>query len=157
MAFKSVNEISAFSFEDCMITKFEYKEKEVYMELEALIVKANNSQNTNYTESYAGPTQVRLQGAKVISGYQEGSKYYDANDVLVEQVPDQPVAPLEYDSVIKKCVDAQAYLFQLEPQQVENGFSYRMFLDLEETTYMITVSFSKSIAEWERFQNKFMQ
>ena len=162
MAFKSVNEISAFSFEDCMITKFEYKEKEVYMELEALIVKANNSQNTNYTESYAGPTQVRLQGAKVISGYQEGSKYYDANDVLLSEIPDRPFSKEELQDFLKTCEGN--YLYCMEPvKEAEGSYEYSMGIEYaEDNDYGSTVRdsfrlnscFEKAIFEWDRYMNR---
>ena len=71
MGFESVNEIDKFSFDDCVVKKFEVQEGQLYLELEALIVKAGNSQNTNYTESYAGPTTVRLKEGKILSGIQK--------------------------------------------------------------------------------------
>lgn len=156
MRFQLENQLEQFIFQDSQLVSWKSGDN-IQLEIAAPVAKATNPRNESMEERYIETIQLHLLDARVESIVKEGYKYYDANDVLVEQVPDQPVAPLEYDSIIKKCVDGQAYLFQLEPQQVENGFSYRMFLDLEETTYMITVSFSKSIAEWERFQNKFMQ
>ena len=162
MAFKSVNEISTFSFEDCMITKFEYKEKEVYMELDALIVKANNSQNTNYTESYAGTTRVRLLGAEILAGYQEGSRYYDANDVLVSEVPDRPFSEEELKDFLKTCEGN--YLYCMEQIKEENGkYDYSVGIEYADDndygstvldSFRLEICFEKAIFEWDKYMNR---
>ena len=72
MGYQSVNELEQFSFEDCRIKKMELLEDIIRMEMEALIVLPFNSQNTNFTESYAGDTVMRLLGAKVTGAVKEG-------------------------------------------------------------------------------------
>ena len=67
MGFKSVNEIEKFTFDDCVISSFKVNEAGIILVLEALIVDSNNSQNTNYTESYADTTTVRLLDGKIIT------------------------------------------------------------------------------------------
>src|SRR5699024_263598 len=103
MGFESVNEIDKFSFDDCVVKKFEVQEGQLYLEMEALIVKAGNSQNTNYTESYAGPTTVRLKEGKILSGIKEGYKYYDANEVLLSEEPDQELDQDTLDALLPQC------------------------------------------------------
>ena len=162
MSFRSVNEISTFSFEDCMVTKFEMGETDLYMELEALIVKANNSQNTNYTESYAGLVRVRLQGAKVLSGYQEGSKYYDANDVLIREIPDKPFTEKELQDFLKTCPGN--YLYCMEPVKAEEGsYEYSVGIEYAEDndygstvldSFRLNICFEKAIFEWDRYMNR---
>ena len=56
MAYKSMDEIEQFRFDDCQIDSFRTIGQDLILEVEALIVRANNSQNTNYTESYADTT-----------------------------------------------------------------------------------------------------
>ena len=68
MGFQSVNEIEQFNFDDCYVTEFEVSESQIDLLLEALIVRKNNSQNSNFTESYAGTTGLKLSGGKIISG-----------------------------------------------------------------------------------------
>ena len=83
MGFQSVDELEHFSFRDCQINTFRVTEEGLFLEVEALIVKANNSQNTNYTESYAGTTRILFEDGKLLSGKKDGYKYYDANEVLL--------------------------------------------------------------------------
>ena len=66
MAYKSVDELEHFRFDDCQIDTFVVTENGVELMVEALIVKADNSQNTNYTESYAGTTKIRITDGKLI-------------------------------------------------------------------------------------------
>ena len=49
MKFESVNELEKFSFEDCVITGLEERPERFILNLEALIVLPENSQNTNFT------------------------------------------------------------------------------------------------------------
>ena len=51
VAYKSVDELEHFRFDDCQIDTFAVTENGVELMVEALIVRADNSQNTNYTES----------------------------------------------------------------------------------------------------------
>lgn len=66
-----------------------------------MIVKADNSQNGNYTDSYAGTTQMELKNAEVQKAVREGYKYYDANDVLREEKPDEPLSEEELAALLK--------------------------------------------------------
>ena len=103
MGFKSVNEIEKFTFDDCVISSFKVNEAGIILVLEALIVDSNNSQNTNYTESYADTTTVRLLDGKIISAKKDGYRYYDANEVLMEEVPDTVLSDVETENIIKIC------------------------------------------------------
>lgn len=87
VAYKSVDELEHFRFDDCQIDTFAVTENGVELMVEALIVRADNSQNTNYTESYAGTTKIRITDGKLIRCVRDGYKYYDANDVLQSEVP----------------------------------------------------------------------
>ena len=102
VAYKSVDELEHFRFDDCQIDTFAVTENGVELMVEALIVRADNSQNTNYTESYAGTTKIRITDGKLIRCVRDGYKYYDANDNLVEEVPDQKLAEDEYEKIFGK-------------------------------------------------------
>lgn len=159
MKYKSINEIEKFSFEDCMISKFEVKEDMLCLELEALIVKPNNSQNTNYTESYAGTTQVRLMSGKILFGVKDGYKYYNANDELIKEKPDEPLTGEQILALTKNCQGA--YLFSMTKKE-ENDNAYIYFMGIEftdeentmEDSYQLEITFEKAIFEWDFYMNR---
>lgn len=159
MQYKSINEINNFSFEDCIINKFEVRDDMICLELEALRVKPENSQNTNYTESYAGTTEVRLLAGKIISGVKDGYRYYNANDELMKETPDEPLGEREILELTKKCEGA--YLFSMIQKGETDGlYSYSMgieFADEENTmadSYQLEIIFEKAIFEWDFYMNR---
>ena len=163
MGFRSENEIEQFCFDDCQIIKFEVKENMIRMELEALIVKRNNSQNTNFTESYAGTTEVRLLGGKIIKVVKDGYRYYDANEVLISEIPDKELSYEETEELLKSCNGAYLYFMEKEKEE-SNIFYYTIgieFVDKEENTmsdsYSMSVSLDKAVFNWEHYMNKVQQ
>lgn len=157
MGFQSVNELEQFSFQDAQIKDFQVSEGVIFFELEAVIVKARNSQNANFTDSYAGTLSMRLLGGKIQKAVKEGYKYYDANDVLVKEIPDEALSEEEIAALVKASKDY--YLFDVvkveDDQNTTGHFLYLFGLDAdEETSYWFQIEFDKSILEWERYMNR---
>lgn len=160
MGFKSVNEIEQFIFDDCQLSEIKVSESGVEMILEALIVRKNNSQNSNFTESYAGTTTARFPGGKILSGVKDGYKYYNADEVLIKEVADQPLTEEDIVRIFKE--SEGAYLYSFEKDKEENGLLYYSFgiefVDTVDNTmsdsYHFEISFEKAIFEWERYMNK---
>lgn len=160
MGFQSVNELEQFAFDDCEIVNMELAPGEIRMELEALIVRRNNSQNTNFTESYAGTTHARFVGGRIQNAFKDGYKYYDANEVLKKEVPDKELDKGEIDELIKKA--GGAYLYFAEKEKEENGelfYSFGVeFVDRDENTmsdsYTLHLAFEKAIFNWEHYMNR---
>lgn len=160
MGFQSIDEIEKFSFEDCKIYRFQVKENQICMELEALIVKPDNSQNTNYTESYAATTTVKFAKGKILSGMKDGYKYYDANDVLQKEVPDEPLTEEQLKEFPTSCEGA--YLFSMEKLRQENDLYYYElsieFADEEDNSvadsYRLQICFEKAVFTWEEYLNR---
>ena len=100
MSFKSVNEVEKFRYDDCCIIKRKDIEADLVLEVEALIVKGNNSQNTNYTESYADVTQIIFKDATIVKGIKDGMRRYDADDyvLFVEKANEDPYDTLPSDT-----------------------------------------------------------
>lgn len=159
MGFRSVNEIEKFSFEECQISFFKVEADLILLEAEALIVKPENSQNENFTESFAATTQIKLIGGKIVSGVKEGFRYYDANDVLLKEVSDVALTSQQLAGFPSKC--AGAYLFSMNRRMGKEGiYTYAMeieFSDEDNTmsdSYEIIVEFEKAVFEWENYMNR---
>ena len=123
MGYKSVNEIEQFSFDDCQITRLNVLENEIVIEVCALIVKRNNSQNTNYTDSYAGTTRISLKNAELCRVIKDGYKYYNADEVLIKEIPDEDVDEKDYKELFAKCENAYLYSMELEDKQDEYDYA----------------------------------
>lgn len=157
MNYKSVDELENFCFQDAQIQSIAYQEGALCFVLDAVIVKAKNSQNTNFTDSYAGTLTMRLMGGNIQKAVKEGYKYYDANDMLVEEVPDAPLSVLEIDALLKR--SEGFYLFDAVPVEEEQNttghFLYLFGIDEnEDISYWLQIEFEKSILEWDRYMNR---
>jgi hypothetical protein len=156
MKFKSSDEIEQFSFRDCQVFEAEVGKEGIRLQVEALIVKPENSQNTNFTESYAGTTEIRFLGGKILSGVKDGYKYYNADDVLVDEVPDTELSEEEIAALLKT-VDG-AYLYEVKKE--EEGYRLALeFVDESEfntaaDSYTLKVKADKVIIEWDFYMNR---
>ena len=103
MKYKSVDEIETLSFRDATLIRCIYSEKQGILEFEfdGAVVREDNSANELYTDRYASDMQVRFTEPEIEALLLEGHKYYDANDVLQESVPDKPVDRADYEDVLK--------------------------------------------------------
>jgi len=160
MGFQSVNEIEQFCFDDCVLSDMKVKPDEITLSLDALIVRKNNSQNTNYTESYADTTKVILENAKLDKVLKDGYKYYDANEVLQREVPDVELSVLEIDALLASVEGAFCYGID-RIEEKDGTFFYTIsieFMDEEEQTvgdsYRFFVSFTKAVFTWDRYMNR---
>lgn len=160
MAFQSVNELEQFRYDDCVIGEMLIEDTQIKFVVDALIVARNNSQNTNFTESYADTTNIRLQGGKIISAVKDGYKYYDANDVLLNEVPDSPLDEETIKQFPKMCEGAYMYSADKEAD-VDGRLCYTFgfeFVDEEEQamgdSYRLTIVFDKAIVSWDRYLNR---
>lgn len=163
MKFECTNELQNFSFEDCTISRFDVTDAAITFEVEALIVKPSNSQNTNYTESYAGTALIRLVGGRLLAGRKEGFRYYDADDRLVSETPDEEMSGEQLKQFPQQCKDA--FLFRLAEKEVSsNGRLLDICIEFppeeeyaapgDADSYVLEISCEKVIIGWEQYLNR---
>lgn len=160
MSFKAIDEIEHFDFEDCVVETLKVEPQTITLTLNALIVKKNNSQNTNFTDSYADTTQVVLEAAKLLSGVRDGYKYFDANGVLLDEVSDEPLTDEELRDF--PSLAENAYLCDMSfLGDCDGKKKYELcfeFVDDETNTmgasYGIVVAFDRAVFCWDRYLNK---
>lgn len=164
MAFVSRNEIGQFDFSDCCIKEIGYDGNDLVFELEALIVLENNTQNSNYTKSYADVAKLTLKDCEVISMFVAGYKEYDANDCIVADIPDKPIAEDAYMDTIGSMKDS--YLYRFIKVSEDDGYSYDFeveqsgpdeLVDLRSDTYVVRVKFSECVVKWDKYLNRVQQ
>lgn len=85
----------------------------------------------------------------------EGAKYYDANNVLQREVPDQDIPEGQFKEIFKK-IQEDGKVFVVTPKPAKNGGECccEIAVDVEEDTYWVEVEFEKAVVEWEHFLNK---
>lgn len=119
--------------------------------VEGAVVKDNNSQNEYYTDKYADQMEIRFKNPVIEAVLLEGHKYYDANDNLVEEVPDQKLAEDEYEKIFGKF--KENYIFYGGKPEADKK-CYQMIVDVDEDSYIVSFYYDKVIAGWNHFLNK---
>ncbi len=158
MKYNSVDEIDTISFRDAAIVRcvFSAKQGILEFELDGAMVRENNSANELFSDRYVSDMQVRFVNPEVEAILLEGHKYYDANDVLVETVPDRPVDESRYDEVMKS-FEGKVIFFAATPREKSSERKcFQMIIDVEEESYVLSFYYDKVIAQWEHFMNKVM-
>lgn len=161
MSFKSVNEIFNFDFQDATISNVKIGD-DITFNLEALIIEPENSQNDNYTKSYADTSKVKLTNGKLLSAIRDGYRHYDANDKLIEDVADESLDLDQSKMILKGCNGAYLYAIEMCNESSEDLFVYNLCVEFPnmdyDTTvtksYQFKVSFTESVITWERYMNK---
>lgn len=154
MAFISKNELEQLNFQDCVCIEFRYDGSTIKMLLEALIIRSGNSQNSNFTDSYASETTCTLENAEIVSMIKEGYKKYDANECLIEEIPDEVVSEEDYAGLYKTFQGA----FLAEVTQREEG--YLLVFEREDEigtvgdTYEVRVKSQDISFSWEKYMNR---
>jgi len=160
MSFKSENEIDRFNFQDCVIAARHKNNTDITYEVDALIVMPENSQNSQFTESYADTARIRFIGGVEVAGVKEGVRKYDANDRLISETPDERLSDADLGYLLNYCKDM--YLEGIEEFPDAPG-QYVMFLskapeeeyDTAPTdSYQIGICCDKIVVEWDRYLNR---
>ncbi|MBP5197957.1 MAG: hypothetical protein J6033_02780 [Lachnospiraceae bacterium] len=136
------------------MTEFLQKEDGIELVLEALIIKANNSQNANFTDSYAKTTRLLFENGKVTDIKKEGYKYYNADGVLIDEKPDETVDGDEWKNLLKYLEGA----YLVEVTKEENG--YRLIVESTDEmgfsadSYRIALNAESVTANWDGYMNR---
>lgn len=163
MGFKSVDELFNFDFQDAVIKNVEIIPEGITFTVDALIIEPENSQNENFTKSYADTAKIRFSGGRIISGIKDGYRNYDANDKLISQVDDTVLDEAFIKNILDKSKGAYLYAIDRKDQSKEEDYYYSVSIEFPhedrfDTTvtesYQIVIRFTKAVVTWEKYLNK---
>ncbi len=157
MKYKVTNNLDKFDFKDFDLNEIALEKDSLRIEMAGGIARYNNPCNEKYVDCYIAETELRFLNPSIDRFFLEGSKYYNANDVLIEEIPDKELSELEYQSKLKSFNNSR--LFYIEGvEKEENKYKCQISIDTEsEETYWIVVSCEKVVIGWDRFMNRVAQ
>lgn len=163
MKFQSVNELHLFSFKDCVLERFEILGSVIRLSVNSLIVLPANSQNTNFTKSYAGPSTIRLLNASLLSVSKDGYRYFDANGTLLKELPDTPLSDAEISELLSRLTACNLsevipdHSNAHTPPVCEIGIEFppeNPYDTLPTDSYRLRIRFDRAIVEWDFYMNR---
>lgn len=155
MGYETINKLHQFLLQNGTLISLRKSEKDFCLEIDGAVATYENEYNDRSVNTYISTLFLRLSDARVEELLLEGYKYYDADHNLIEEVGDKPMKPGELPSVIGVCTGGYIAGAEL-PQKKKERFYLQLQVDAVDSndTYCMTFSFTKSSAQWERFQQK---
>lgn len=160
MKYKCENNLDKFYFGDANIEKCECQDGHMTLVMDGAAVRYNNPANETLTDRYIDMAQVRLKDMKIRRLFLEGARYYDANDVLMREVPDQEINQEDYEKMFRMFSGASVFTVEEKEASDEDSFCCEIALDVtdeeadEMSTYWMEIEYKKAVTEWEHFLNK---
>lgn len=162
MKYKCIDNLDKFYFRDAQMNKCEYQDGLMIWSLDGVVARYNNPGNETLVDRYIDTAQVRLKGAEIKKMFLEGARYYDANDVLRQEVPDTVIPAEEYEKTLDLFANGIIFTVKQKETNIEERLCCEMAIDVKDEeedrtdTYWVEVEYEKAVFEWEHFLNKAM-
>ena len=160
MKFKVVDQLDKFAFREVQLSGCELKDGTFRMTMAGAISKYNNPCNERFQDWYILEAYARFENAEIMNCYKEGLKYYDANNVLQNEIPDMPIGEEEYAETLALVKNGVMFVL-LEKEQEADKKCIEIAVDVECEaacdTYWITLTYDRCIIEWDRYANKVIE
>ena len=162
--FECNGEVDKFAYDDCKIIKVNVSQNVMAFTVEALAVEPDNSQNNNFTKSYAGDTDIVFTDMQIVKAVKEGYRYYDADGNLVSDEPDRELTEDELKELVKGLEGD--YLYGIKEVEDPEAEKKRYVIGIElpaenpEDVTEVTDSYQMLIEcknvkfSWEKYMNR---
>lgn len=156
MKFSCKNEMENLSFDDSPIKELKIEEKKIEFVFDSAVIKADNSQNGRFQDMFCGEIVLQLQNAQIMRVMKEGMRYYDANGVLKNSIPDEDIPAPGQQAILKRL--AKGTVFTVVSAEMKKGYGYEFGIDVcreedeeESDTFWLCVTCDKTVTMWERY------
>lgn len=156
MKYKCENELHTLSFKDFNVEEIKYTDNKITLYTNGGVARYNNSCNETLEERYISECEIQFINCSIEKFILEGGKYYTADDVLIEEVPDTVIKPEEIKGVLKKLKGEDAVIFFLNGNAEGDSYKSELAVDLVNDTYWINITAEKVIVGFDRFMNRVM-
>jgi hypothetical protein len=147
MKYKTTNEWNHFDFSQAYISEVRSTLDSLYLVLDNVVILPENSCNRDIRKMRANQLQFTITDANISSFVEEGYKVYDANGNLTRQESNRVLNTDQYAQGFEALVDCTIYSIEKQDSQ------YEISIDTEDHTFLLVVTGSGDIQEWDKFLN----
>lgn len=151
MKYQSVDHLNDFSFDEAAIFDVDFSASHLKFQLANVTILSTNQHNRDIMDMRTNDLILTFEEPVFSSIIEEGYKIYDANENLIEEIPDTVISQNDYPSVFSSLIETTIY--SIESITTEHCI---ITTDSSEDTngYRIELTFQHSIAEWDHFLKK---
>lgn len=154
MNFRTVDEFENFDFDEAHISGIENRGGHVFLMLDNVMIKANNSCNRDIREMRTNDLVLKLQDGKITSFIKEGVKVYNADGVFQREIPDEIIPIEKYQETFDMLIDKYMLEVIVKRDESSGENTYEFEIEYEEFSYLLVVKAAHDTEEWDRFMNK---
>lgn len=156
MKYKCENELHTLDFKDFNVEEIKYTDNKLTLYTNGGVARYNNSCNETLEERYISECEIQFINCRIDKFILEGGKYYTADDVLIEEVPDTIIKQEEIKAILKKLKGEDAVIFFLNGNTEGDNYKSELAVDLVNDTYWINITAEKVVVGFDRFMNRVM-
>lgn len=151
MKYQSIDALEDFSFTEAVIFDTEYGSSHLKFQLANVTILSSNENNRDIMDMRTNDLILTFEKPDILSIIEEGYKVYDADEQLIEEVPDKIIPPDNYATFIQSILESPIYSIDILSKE-------HCIINIDgsedKNSLRIELKFQHSIAEWDRFLKK---
>ncbi|MCI8410773.1 MAG: hypothetical protein HFJ09_16175 [Lachnospiraceae bacterium] len=151
MKYQTVDSLEDFSFAQAAIFDTEYTSSHIRLQLANVTISSSNEHNRDIMDMRTNDLILTFESPMILSILKEGYKIYDANEQLIEEIPDKIISDDEYTSIIQSL--PESFIYSIDILSKEHCV-INIDTENDNTSYRIELMFQHSIVQWDRFLKK---
>lgn len=151
MKYQTIDSLDDFSFTEAAIFDVEYTSSHLKLQLANVTILSSNEHNRDIMDMRTNDLILTFEQPIIHVIIEEGYKVYDANEQLIEKVPDKIISETEYASMIQSLPESSIYSIDILSK---NHCVINIDTSDNSAGYRIELMFQHSIVQWDRFLKK---
>lgn len=147
MKYTTTDELEHFDFKESYIFEIQSFGESFSIILDSVTILPENSCNRDIRKMRANQLMLRIRDAHIQAFVEEGYKIYSADGKLMRNEEDRPIATDAYATSFKELSGCM-----IDSIEKKDG-AYEFSIYAEDHTFLIRVSGSGDLEEWDRFLN----
>ncbi len=156
MNYKAIDELNNFNFHDAQLHHIDYHDGSMVWKLSSVNVTSQNSQNNFDKDMCIKDASIVFENIHIEKIVFSAYKTYDANNILIKSEDAIIANPNDYSDILKNTFNSYCYILSMEllPNILEKKHFVSFNIDGGAGNYDLTLSFSKSIVQWNEYSGK---
>jgi len=152
----TIDELNHFEYHDAEIKKIDFSNGNMIWHLSAVNATKENSQNSFDKDMCIKDAEIVFEHFNLVKIVFNAYKVYDSNNVLIESVEAKIANPDEYNAILNNTLLSYCYISSMEELPMNEDKEYQICFDIDGGAggYYLTLSYSKSIAQWDEYSGK---
>lgn len=156
MRYIAINELNHFEFHDAQLQKIDCNDVNMRWQLSVVNATIQNSQNNFDKDMCIKEAEILFENVQIEEIVFAAYKVYDSNEVLIESVEAKTANLNEYNDILRNTLSSYCYIYSMKELPKVDGKTHIVCFNIDggAGNYYLTLSFTKSIVQWNKYNGK---